>query len=134
VEDSTQKLFLYAGNAAGGHFDAGVQFGSGWGCCKQVTLGRFNNDDYDDLLTVDSSTGKLRLYPGSAAGANFGAAVDPGAGTGWQNRTELTPVRFDQDSRTSLLSKDSTGALVLNQAATNGSADWNDPIQFGPRD
>jgi hypothetical protein len=43
VEDSTQKLFVYAGNAAGRHFDAGVQFGSGWGCCKQMTLGRFNN-------------------------------------------------------------------------------------------
>jgi hypothetical protein len=99
-----------------------------------VTLGLFNDDAYDDLLTVDSATGKLRLYPGSAAGANFGAAVDPGAGTGWQNRTELTAVRFGQDTRTSLLSKDSTGALVLNQAGPSGSADWNDPIRFGPRD
>jgi trypsin len=132
VDNATGRLLLYAGNATGGRFDAGIQYGSGWGCCQQVTLGRFNGDDYDDLLTVDTATGKLRVYPGTEAGTQFGAAVDPGAGTGWQNRTELTPFTLNGADRSGLYSLGG-GALVLNEATPAG-VNWNDPIRFGPRD
>ena len=75
VNNDDGRLMLYTGNAAGGNFNAAVQYGSSWGCCKQLTLGKFNSDDYADLITVDSGTGKLRLYAGNAAAANFNAAI-----------------------------------------------------------
>jgi hypothetical protein len=133
VQDSTQKLFLYTGTAAGGRLNAAVQVGAGWGCCKQLTVGRFDGDDYDDLVTVPS-TGSLLIYRGTAAGDTFAAGVAAGAGSGWQTRTELTAVRFGTDTGTALLSRDATGTLVLNPARANGSVDWADPIRFGPRD
>ncbi|MFB9237088.1 trypsin-like serine protease [Plantactinospora siamensis] len=134
VKTSTTQLLMYAGNATGTTFDAGVQIGAGWGCCKQLTLGKFNGDGYDDLLTVQSSTGKLLSYAGNAAGTTFDAGVDTGAGTGWGNRSELTAVRFGQDTGYGLLSKDTSGALALHTARPDGSTDWTDPVQFGPRD
>jgi hypothetical protein len=132
VDKTDGRLLLYKGNATGGRFDAGVQYGSGWACCQQITLGSFNGDDYDDLLTVDTASTKLRVYPGTAAGTQFGPAVDPGAGTGWATRAELTPFTLNGDRRSGLYSLDN-GALVVHQATPAG-VNWNDPIRFGPRD
>jgi hypothetical protein len=99
-----------------------------------MTLGRFNADEFDDLLTIDNGTGKLRIYPGTAEGKNFGAAADPGAGDIWKTRTDLTVIQMGPGENDSLLSKDSTGALVLNQATPGGAVDWAAPLRFGPRD
>ncbi|NLU80928.1 trypsin-like serine protease [Micromonospora sp. HNM0581] len=134
VESSTQRLLLWSGNAAGGRFDASVQIGTGWGCCQQLTLGRFNGDEYDDLLTVQTSTGRLMLYAGNAAGTTFDAGVDTGAGTTWANHSELTAIRPGGDDGHSLLSKDATGALLLHAEGYRSRPDWIDPVRFGPRD
>ncbi|MEV6816521.1 FG-GAP-like repeat-containing protein, partial [Micromonospora sp. NPDC051296] len=134
VESSTQRLLMWSGTAAGGRFNAYVQIGSGWGCCRQLTLGRFNGDEYDDLLTVETSTGKLLIYTGNTAGTTFNAGVDTGAGTTWANRSELTAIRPGGDDQHSLLSKDTTGALLLHTTSYHSRPDWTDPIRFGPRD
>ncbi|MEO3773408.1 S1 family peptidase [Micromonospora sp. B9E7] len=134
VKSSTQQLLMYAGNAAGGSFNAGVQVGAAWGCCKQLTLGEFTGDSYDDLLTVQSSSGKLVLYAGNAAGTTFDPSVDTGTGTDWANRTELTALSFGQHPGDGLISRDSAGAFVLHESRTSGGVDWPDPTRFGPRD
>jgi hypothetical protein len=134
VKTSTQQLVLYKGNAAGGNFDAGVQYGTGWGCCKELHLGLFNDDAYDDLQTVDSATGKLRIYAGTAAGTQFLPATDPGAGSAWLSSSNLFPITFGSDTRSGLLAKNAAGALVLYPAGVGASVDWSDPITFGPRD
>ncbi len=132
VHSSTQRLLLYKGNAAGGHFDAGVTYGSGWACCKQLNLGRFNNDDYDDLLTVESATGRMRIYAGTASGEQFSPGVDSGAGDGWLNRSDLFPIVLPPETRSGLLAKDSRGALVFYTVRNGGAIDWSDPITFDP--
>ncbi|MEU8664415.1 hypothetical protein AB0C31_48215, partial [Actinoplanes philippinensis] len=122
------------GNATGGSFSAGVVYGTGWGCCKEVTLGSVNDDDYDDLLTVVTSTGAVNIYPGTAAGAQFGPGVDAGAGTGWNNRSGLTSIVLGQEKRAGILAKDTTGALQYFTVRDDRAIDWADPIRFGPRD
>jgi hypothetical protein len=134
VKSSTQQLLLYKGTAAGGMFDAGVQYGLAWGPMRELSLGRYNDDDYDDLLTVQTTTGKLLLYAGNTAAAQFSPGVDTGAGTDWANRTNLVPIEFGADTRSSLLAKDGTGALLLYPARVGNGVDWSDPIPFGPRD
>ncbi len=134
VESSTQRLLMWSGTAAGGRFNASVQIGSGWGCCQRLTLGRFNGDEYDDLVTVQAATGRLLIYAGNAAGTTFDAGVDTGAGTTWVNRSELAAIRPAGDDRHSLLSKDPTGALLLHPSRYYGGHDWADPIRLGPRD
>ncbi|BFU45358.1 trypsin-like serine protease [Krasilnikovia sp. MM14-A1004] len=134
VKNSTQQLLLYKGNATGPMFDAGVQYGLAWGCCKELNLGRFNADGYADLQTVDASTGKMRLYAGSADAAQFLPSVDPGAGSAWLNKSNLFPVTFGSDIRAGLLAKDDTGTLLLYPAGAGANVDWSDPIPFGPRD
>ena len=134
VKDGDNKLYLYKGNSAGGHFDAGVAYGSGWQCCTQLTLGSFNADDYDDLLTVDKATGKLRLYASKEDGTQFVPSIDPGAGEGWANRTELLALRFAAGQHDGLLAKDPSGDLLLFPTTEKGNPDWADPIHFGSRD
>jgi hypothetical protein len=134
VKSSTQQLLLYRGNATGGSFSAAVVYGSGWGCCKEVSLGSVNNDDYDDLLTVVTSTGAVNIYPGTAAGTQFGPGVDAGAGTGWGSRSGLTPIVLGQEKRAGILAKDNSGALLLFTVRDGKAIDWSDPIRFGPRD
>ncbi|MEV6488761.1 VCBS repeat-containing protein [Actinoplanes sp. NPDC051633] len=134
ISDADNKLYLYKGNAAGGHFDAAVGYGTGWNCCTQVTLGSFNGDEFDDLLTVDKATGKLRLYGSKADGSQFDPSVDPGAGDRWANRTELVGVRFAAGQHDGLLAKDPSGELLLFPATPKGSPDWADPVRIGPRD
>jgi hypothetical protein len=134
VQDVSKKLYLYAGNATGGRFNAAVEYGTGWGCCTELTLGRFNDDDFDDLLSVDNRNGKLRFYAGTATGASFAPGVDLDAGTGWLDRSDMTALRPVGGTRSGLLSKDKSGALVLNEVGPGGAIDWSDPVPFGPRD
>jgi hypothetical protein len=132
VKSSTQQLLLYKGNATGGNFDAGVQYGTGWSCCKELTLGRFNDDDYDDLQTVASATGKMLIYSGKADGSQFNAGVDAGAGSDWLTRSALIPFTLGAGTRSGLLAKESTGALVYYPVDNGKFVNWADPIRFGP--
>jgi hypothetical protein len=134
VQNSTNKLLLYRGTAAGNGLLAGVVNGSGWNCCSQPTLGEFNGDGYDDLIAIDTGTGALRLYPGTAAGTVWGAGADTPSGTDWAARTELTAFSLTPGAHAGVLVKDSTGKMLWYPSGTGGSVDWTDPIAFGPRD
>ena len=105
----------------------------GWGCCKQNVLGRFDQDNYLDLVTVEAATGKLRIYPGTASGALDEGAVIDSAGTAWGNR-DLAAVRNAETGRHGLLAKDASGsALLFPSIAWGRGTDWTDPISYGPR-
>jgi hypothetical protein len=134
VNDANNQLILYTGTAAGGRFNEGVAHGRAWNCCAQLTLGRYNTDEYDDLLTINKPAGTLSIYAGTPTGEQFATGTTVAeAGTGWPDRTELTRVRVAQDSHDSLLSKDKDGSLVLNRNV-GGVLGWSDPVRFGPRD
>ena len=111
-----------------------MQIGSGWTDFRDVAIGKVDRDQHDDLLTVDTVTGKLRIYAGNAGGVQFDPGVDPGAGAVWQNRTDLVAVQFGPDEHDGLLSKDPSGALLLSSTTAGSAVDWMDPIRFGPRD
>ncbi|MCA2218065.1 VCBS repeat-containing protein, partial [Jidongwangia harbinensis] len=133
VNDTNSQLILYTGTAAGTRFNEGVTYGRGWNCCTQITVGRFTNDDYDDLVTVNAA-GQLLLYAGNAAAQSFDAGVViTDAGTGWANRSDLTRFRVTGDTHDSLLSKDRSGSLLVHRN-TGGTFDWSDPVRSGPRD
>ncbi|WP_250029289.1 S1 family peptidase [Paractinoplanes maris] len=134
IETSTNLWSKFPQTAAGGAFsNTGTLVGRGWGCCKQNITGKFNEDSYLDLVTVETATGKLRIYPGTASGALDDGVVIDKAGTGWGNR-DLAAVRSAATGRDSLLAKDSSGvALLFPSIAQGPGIDWTDPISYGPR-
>ncbi|WP_307962235.1 hypothetical protein [Salinispora arenicola] len=58
---------MWPGNGAGG-FSKSVQIGKKWGNLTELVAGRFNRDDYDDIVGLTKDTGDLRMFTGSAAG------------------------------------------------------------------
>ncbi|HEX8346206.1 MAG TPA: S1 family peptidase, partial [Actinoplanes sp.] len=119
IESATGKLWLYPGTAAGGAFGARVEIGSGWTDFRDLSVGRLNRDQYDDLLTVQSSTQKLFLYTGTAAGGRLNAAVQVGAG--WGCCKQLTVGRFDGDDYDDLVTVNSTGSLLIYRGTAAGN-------------
>jgi len=80
VDKRDAKLYLYPGTATG-TLGTRVEVGpSGWNGRSEVTAGRFNADEYDDLITTENASGKLFLYPGTAAGGKFGGRIEIGIG------------------------------------------------------
>ena len=133
INSSTGVWYQFTGLAAGGFNMTPVQTGSGWGCCKLNTFGKFNHDDYLDLATVEVATGKLRIYPGTANNTLGIGAVDENAGAAWLNR-DVAAIHSEVTGRDSLLAKDlPTGALNLYPSDPNGGVDWSDPISYGTR-
>ncbi|MCA2214639.1 S1 family peptidase, partial [Jidongwangia harbinensis] len=62
IEQATGKLWLYPGNAAGAPFATKTEIGAGWGTFRDLTIGRVNRDQYDDLLAVNDTNSQLILY------------------------------------------------------------------------
>ncbi|WBB70036.1 trypsin-like serine protease [Micromonospora sp. WMMD812] len=133
VEKSTGKLRLYPGTAAGSSWGASAIIESGnWNDLGAVARGRFNRDAYDDMVAVEKATGKLWLYPGTAAGGSLGGRVEIAAG-GWAGRDELAALRFDQDSYDDLVAGEAaTGRVLLYPGTPAGGGAWGDPTAFGP--
>src|SRR5205823_1477361 len=95
VEISTGNLWLYPGTAAGVVPGTRVQVGSGFTGWSKLIGGRFDRDTYDDLAAVDDSTGKLWLFPGTAAGNGFGTRVEIGQ-SGWTRMGKLVAGDFNR--------------------------------------
>ncbi|WFE98737.1 FG-GAP-like repeat-containing protein [Micromonospora sp. WMMD964] len=133
VEKTTGKLRLYPGTAAGSGWGASSIIDSGdWNALGAVVRGRFNRDAYDDLMAVEKATGKLWLYPGTAAGGSFGSRVEVFGG-GWAGRNELAALRFDQDGHDDLVAGDAaTGQVWVYPGTPTGGAVWGDPTEYGP--
>ncbi|MCM4079237.1 S1 family peptidase [Paractinoplanes hotanensis] len=129
IESATGAWFKWAQTSAGGAFSTTRQsVGGGWGCCQKNVFGKFNADAHLDLLTIESATGKIRIYPGTASGAlGTGAAVDS-AGTSWGNATDVAAGAFDNTGLAGLLTIDSAGTLSVHRRTTDGG--WVDRAQL----
>jgi Domain of unknown function (DUF1906)/FG-GAP-like repeat len=110
-ERATGALWLYPNNGVG--FSRRVRLGSeGWTDRREITaVGDLTGDGYGDLVAVQTSTGRLILYPGR------GTTLAPRRllGTGWNAMSELTGVGdFNRDGRGDVLARHAaTGDLWL---------------------
>ncbi|MGN9914073.1 S1 family peptidase [Phytohabitans sp. LJ34] len=125
LDGNTGKLWLYPGLASGTGLGARVEIGrSGWAVMSELAAGRFNHDAYEDLVALDGDTGKLWLYPGTAAGTGLntlGARVEIGR-SGWAVMSELTAGAFNQDARDDLIALDrTTGKLWRYPGTASGT-------------
>jgi hypothetical protein len=120
VDAATGKLFLYPGQPAGGVFGNRVEIGSGgWNGMTELASGEFNRDAFHDIAAVQTSTGKLFLYPGTAAGKH-GTPVVIGT-SGWNGMSRLAGGDFNRDGFDDLVaSQDSTGELYLYPGTAAG--------------
>ncbi len=123
VDASSGRLVLYPGTAAGGTWGARTVIGTGgWNAMSELVAGRFNRDEYDDLVAVEVSTGKQFLYPGTAAGGAFGTRGEIGTG-GWNGMSEFAAGRFNRDGHDDLLAvQNATSKLFLYPGVAAGGA------------
>jgi hypothetical protein len=87
--NATGDLLLYRGTGTGSsaRVGASVRAGAGWsGLRDLVGVGDFDRDGFNDLIAVQSSTGKLFRYPGR--GTTFSSPLLVGGG--WSS--DLRPV------------------------------------------
>jgi hypothetical protein len=100
-------------------------------------LGDFNGNGWADLITRQTSTGSLYLYPGNGTG--FGGAS--GIGSGWSVMSSITRLGdFNRDGHEDILARESaTGALWLYPGTGSGFASrlkigvgWNGMREITP--
>ncbi len=120
VEPATGKLHLYPGTVAGGVFGNRIEIGSGgWNAMAEVTSARLSADAFHDVVAVQTSTGKLYLYPGSTTG-KLGARIEIGSG-GWNGMSRLLGGDFNRDGKDDIVaSQDSNAKLYLYPGAGDG--------------
>ena len=81
VENTTGKLWLYPGTGQAS-LGTRVEIGAGgWNGMSELTAGRFNGDEYDDLVATQNAGGKLWLYPGTPQGNALGSRIELGIGS-----------------------------------------------------
>jgi hypothetical protein len=119
-------LWLYPGTAAGGSFGTRKAFPGNWSGMSDLVAGEFNRDDWDDLIAVETATGKLWLYPGTGTN-KFGTRIEIGA-SGWTAMEGLTAGKFNNDYYDDLIAVDSTGAIHL-YAGTETGTRFATPVQ-----
>jgi Tol biopolymer transport system component len=129
---STGELFLYRGTGTG--VTSRTLIGrSGWNGMNVITrLGDFDGDAHEDVITRETSTGKLWLYRGTGTG--FSSRVRLGNGS-WTSMREITAVGdLDGDTEPDLVAVETpTGNLFLypgNRASIGarrliGRGGWN---------
>jgi hypothetical protein len=129
VERATSKRYLYPGNGTPSLFASRVEIGTGWNGYRELTAGEFNRDASTDLITVQTSTGKLMLYAGTGADGRAVPAAE--IGTGWNGYSELTAGDFNRDSYTDLITvQNATGKLML-YAGTPAGGRFGSATQIG---
>jgi hypothetical protein len=85
---ATGDLWLYPGTGGTGTgFSARVRIGTVWNSMRDLAgVGDFDRDGFDDLIAVETATGKLFRYPGS--GTSLGPRLQ--VGSGWT--ADLKPL------------------------------------------
>jgi hypothetical protein len=93
----------------------------------KVQTGQFNADAYPDIVGVESATGKLWLYPGTATGTVLDRRVQIGSG-GWNAFSSLAAGDVTGDGRSDLVAVESaTGKQFLYPGTASGipgARDW----------
>jgi hypothetical protein len=85
---ATGDLWLYPGTGGTGTgFSARVRIGTVWNSMRDLAgVGDFDRDGFNDLIAVETATGKLFRYPGR--GTSFGPRLQ--VGSGWT--ADLKPL------------------------------------------
>ncbi|MFF8507690.1 FG-GAP-like repeat-containing protein [Streptomyces sp. NPDC015492] len=134
-EKSTGRLWLYPGTGSGGLGTRKLIGTGGWNSMGQLAaFGDLTGDGRFDLLGVEKSTGKLWLYPGTAAGG-LGARKAIGNG-GWNSMNALLGAGdMTGDGRSDLVAREKatgklwlypgTSARTLGARKLIGTGGWN---------
>ncbi|MEU6440517.1 FG-GAP-like repeat-containing protein [Streptomyces sp. NPDC047046] len=133
-EKSTDKLWLYPGKGDGGLGTRKLIGNGGWNGMNAITaVGDLTGDKRADLVAVQTSTGKLYLYPGTSGGG-LGARKLIGNG-GWNAMNKLVGVGdANGDGRPDLYAREkATGKLwlypgrasALGSRVLIGTGGWN---------
>lgn len=120
---STGNLWLYPGTGTGTDLGTRVLIGTGgWNGMANLFSGDFTGDGHDDLGAVQTSTGKLVLYPGTGTG--IGTRVEIG-NAGWNGMGNVVnPGDMNGDGKDDLVAtQTSSGNLVLYRGHGDGTID-----------
>ncbi|GLY06608.1 FG-GAP-like repeat-containing protein [Actinoplanes sp. NBRC 101535] len=116
IEPATGKLWLFPGTSTGHVVAPRVEIGrAGWNAFSQIAAGDVTGDGLADLVTLESATGKLFLYPNTGqSGLSLpGARVEIGR-SGWNALTDLITGDFTGDRLADVVAVESaTGKLFL---------------------
>jgi len=128
---------LTSGNPGMSYGITTVEHASGMVWLRLPNLGDFNGDGWPDLITRQTSTGSLYLYPGNGTG--FGGRLR--IGTGWSGMSSITRFGdFNLDGHEDVIAREgATGALWLYRGTRAGFSSslkvgfgWNSMREITP--
>ncbi|GAA3006451.1 FG-GAP repeat domain-containing protein [Actinokineospora diospyrosa] len=119
--DSGGTQWVYPGDLTGGTATR-IQIGTGWS--SDLTpwgIADFNGDNHPDIITRQSSTSQLRMYPGDNTGTGNGAGTV--IGSGFTGATFFGFTKYYVANQPLAMLTRFTGTLT--RYTTNGAGGWS---------
>lgn len=125
---SAGSLRLYNGKGDGGEFNPYTTVATGFKNHQVITPGDFNKDGFQDIISVDESSGIMNLHSGTSTGK---VKEPKKIGSGFRTIRDLTSVGdFDGDGNADLIGiTKSDGRMLLWRG--NGRGGWLPRKQIG---